>query len=55
MSELEQQAIEDFGAQVVSEVLALVEVSDPDGIWAMFQDMEMEDHASCVEFLYFDN
>lgn len=55
MSELEKQAVEDFGVKVVSEVLALVEVSDPDGIWAMCQDMGMEDHVSCIEFLYFDN
>ena len=55
MSELEEQAVIEFGTQLVSEVIALVEVSDADGVWAMFQDMEMEDHVACVELLYFNN
>ncbi len=55
MDELILQAIEYFGSQVVSEVLTLIDVSDPDGVWVMFQDMEMEEHAQCIEFLYFEN
>jgi hypothetical protein len=50
-----KEAIETFGYDVVSEVQTLVGVSDPDGCYSMFQDMGMEDHAECVEFLYFDN
>lgn len=48
------EAIEIFGDDIVSEVRSLVSVSDPDGTYTMFQDMGMDDHAECVEFLYFE-
>lgn len=54
MSELEKQAIEEFGAGVVRMVIQAVELTDPDMAWATFQDMEMFEHADCVEFLYFE-
>ena len=53
MNELEKQAIEDFGAGVVNEVIQVVELADPDGAYSTFQDMGMFEHAECVEFLYF--
>jgi hypothetical protein len=53
MSELEQQAIRNYGADVVSTVIQMVEICDPDGVWSTFQDMGMLEHAECVEFLYF--
>lgn len=49
-----KQAIEDYGRDIVYEVRSIVEVSDPDGAWSMFQDMGMDLHAECVEFLYFE-
>ena len=48
------EAEEIFGADVVETVVALVEMSDPDGAWAMFQDQGMDEHAECVEFIYFE-
>ena len=48
------EAIEIFGDNVVSEVRTLVDVSDPDGCYTMFEDMGMFEHAECVEFLYFE-
>ena len=48
------EAEEIFGSDVVEKVVAVVEVSDPDGAWALFQDMGMDEHAECVEFVYFD-
>lgn len=54
-SELLTEAEEIFGADVVEAVVALVETSDPDGAWALFNDMGRADHAECVEFIYFEN
>jgi hypothetical protein len=49
-----QDAIEEFGANVVHEVIEVVSVSDPDGAYSMFEDMGMFDHQACVEMLYFE-
>lgn len=49
-----KEAIDTYGSQIVSEVRELVAVSDPDGVWSMFQDMGMFEHAECIEELYFD-
>jgi hypothetical protein len=54
MSELEKQAIKDFGEGVVRMVIQAVELADPDMAWATFNDMEMFEHADCIEFLYFE-
>jgi hypothetical protein len=35
-------------------VVELVQMSDPDGCYSMYQDMGMFDHAECVESLYFE-
>jgi hypothetical protein len=53
-SEALNAAVEQFGAGVVETVVSLVEMSDPDGAWALFQDQGMNEHAECVEFIYFD-
>jgi hypothetical protein len=53
-SELLTEAEAVFGAEVVETVVSLVEMSDPDGAWALFQDQGMDEHAECVEFIYFD-
>jgi hypothetical protein len=54
MSDLEKQAIEEFGAGVVRMVIQAAELADPDMAWATFNDMGMFEHADCVEFLYFE-
>jgi hypothetical protein len=47
------EAIATYGYDVVAEVRAAVELGDPDGAWAMFEDMGMFDHVACLEDLYF--
>lgn len=42
-----------FGDDAVDTVLLLVEMADPDGAWAGFMDMNQEEMADCVEFIYF--
>lgn len=49
-----QDAIEEFGANVVHEVIEVVAMSDADGAYSMFEDMGMFDHQACVEMLYFE-
>lgn len=51
--DLIHDAMEDFGPDVVHEVQSIVEMSDPDGAWALFSDMGMSDHVECIEMLYF--
>jgi hypothetical protein len=51
--ELLQEAVETFGKQIVDETISIVEQSDSDGAWSMFSDMGMEEHAECIELLYF--
>lgn len=48
------QAIDIYGRDVVVQVVNLVNMSDEDGVYTMYQDMGMDDHAECVEFLYFE-
>lgn len=49
-----QEAIELFGREVVNEVISLVQVADADGVWSTCQDMGMDEHVECIEFLYFE-
>jgi hypothetical protein len=53
MKEKIEKAIFLFGKEVVSEVIELVSVSDPDGAWSLFSDMNLPTHQECVEYLYF--
>lgn len=48
-----EEAIKAFGSETVSDVLMLVGLSDPDGAYSHFEDLGMEDHAACVDFVYF--
>lgn len=50
-----QHAKEEFGEDVVKEVLDAVYISDPDGAWSMFRDFEKYDHCSVIEMIYFEN
>ena len=49
-----QDAISEFGADIVHEVIEVVAVSDPDGAYSLFEDMGMFNHQTCVEMLYFE-
>jgi hypothetical protein len=49
-----QEVIEEFGADLVYEVIEIVSMSDADGAYTMFGDMGMFDHQACVEMLYFE-
>ena len=49
-----QRAKEEFGEEVVAEVREVVSMSDPDGAWSMFGDLEKYDHVACIEMLYFE-
>jgi hypothetical protein len=53
-NETYQEAIAIFGKDVVYTVIEVVEVSDPDGAYSMFEDMGKYNEAECVEFLYFN-
>jgi hypothetical protein len=49
-----KEAVSLYGSDVVDMVLQLVEVSDPDGMFSQFEDMDMYDEAECVSFFFFD-
>ena len=44
-----------FGDHTVDTVIMLAEMADPDGAWAGFMDMNQEEHAECVEFIFFED
>ena len=50
---MRNEAIEIYGQAIVNEVMMMVELSDADGMYTMFQDMGKDEHAECVEFMYF--
>jgi hypothetical protein len=50
-----EEAIELFGREVVSEVNTAVDMADADSAYVLFEDLNMFDHAGCVEFLYFES
>ena len=47
-------AIEIYGRQKVEEIIELVEMSDPDGVYSIMMDFEDEDGAAIVEMIYFE-
>lgn len=49
-----QEAAAIWGNDVVSFVRSVVNMSDPDGAYSQFIDVEMQDYAECVSFLYFE-
>lgn len=53
--ELLEEAITLFGENTVYVVKEVVEMSDADGAYTMFEDLGQYEHAECVEFLYFNN
>ena len=52
--ELIQEAVQCFGSITVEEVIDMVRVSDPDCMYTLYQDMNMDEHAECVEMLFFN-
>jgi hypothetical protein len=51
--DLLNEAVEVFGKSLVHEVLEVVYLADADGAYSTFQDMGMDNHAECVEMLFF--
>lgn len=49
-----QRAKEEFGLSIVQEVQEVVYISDPDGAWSMFRDLEKYDHCAVIEMIYFE-
>ena len=49
-----KEAIEVYGMSVVSEVEQMVDMSDADGMYTTYQDMGQDEHAECVELMYFE-
>ena len=46
------EAIETYGEDVVQSVIDMVNMSDPDGAYTIFEDYGWYDYAECVEILY---
>jgi uncharacterized membrane protein len=49
-----REAIQAYDNDKVMEVRQLVAISDPDGVWSLYRDMEDEEGAEIVELLYFE-
>lgn len=49
-----QEAVKNWGSDVVSTVTEVVNLADADGAYVQFEDMSMFEYAECVEFLYFE-
>jgi hypothetical protein len=50
-----QQAKEEFGPEIVSVVVEMVAMADPDGAYSIFEDNSMWNHAEIVSMIYFEN
>jgi hypothetical protein len=50
-----QQVKEEFGPEIVSVVVEMVAMADPDGAYSIFEDNSMWDHAQIVSTIYFEN
>jgi hypothetical protein len=50
-----QQAKEEFGPEIVSVVVEMVAMADPDGAYSIFEDNSMWDHAEIVSMIYFED
>lgn len=49
-----EEAITIFGHFIVDQVNEVVNMSDTDGAWSLFNERGMFEHAECLEFLFFD-
>ena len=50
-----QQAKEEFDPEIVSVVIEMVAMADPDGAYSIFEDNSMWDHAEIVSMIYFED
>jgi|TARA_B100000768_G_scaffold177869_1_gene192721 hypothetical protein len=48
------EAVDIFGKDVVDEVIAIVNLSDPDSAYVQFEDDDLKNHVACIEFIYFN-
>jgi hypothetical protein len=48
-----QKAKEEFDPEIVSVVIEMVAMADPDGAYSIFEDNSMWDHAEIVSMIYF--
>ncbi len=46
--------IKEYGQQVVDEVMEMIELSDADGLWSMYNDLGLYNHAEVVELIFFN-
>jgi hypothetical protein len=53
--ELIAKAIKTYGAIVVADVMEMVHIGDPDGLFSLYNDVGLTNHAEVVELLYFNN
>ena len=49
-----EDAITCYGPHIVNNVLEIVNISDPDGAYTLFEDQGMWDHADCIEMIFFE-
>lgn len=47
------EAIEMYGKELVTEVIEMVELTDPDGAYTQYEDYGMYIHAEIVDMLFF--
>jgi hypothetical protein len=55
IKELIAEAIKTYGAIVVADVMEMIELSDADGLFSMYEDVGLYEHAEVVSLLYFNN
>lgn len=48
------ECVREYGKQVVDEVLEMIELSDADGLWSMYNDLGLYNHAEVVEHIFFN-
>ena len=47
-----KEAIDSFGYETVNQVFEMMELTNPDEAYVIFNDKKMFTHSKCVEFLY---
>jgi hypothetical protein len=47
-----KEAIDSFGYEVVNQVFEMMELTNPDDAYNIFNGKKMFTHSKCVEFLY---
>lgn len=49
-----ESAVETYGINIVGAALSSVALCDPDAAHTAFSSMDMEEHAECVAYIFFD-